>query len=61
MRSDPDWTSSAQEPLPELINHLLQDTDITVCVSTRVCPHVCVGGIFFSFEFHVRLQHSFLK
>lgn len=23
MKSDPDWTSSAQEPLPELINHFL--------------------------------------
>lgn len=55
MRSDPDWTSSAQEPLPELINQLLQGTDVAVCV------HACVGGVFFSSEFHVRLQHSFLK
>ena len=55
MRSDPDWTSAAQEPLPELINHLLQGTDVEVCV------HACVSVGVFSFEFHVRLQHSFFK
>ncbi|TNN58218.1 hypothetical protein EYF80_031578 [Liparis tanakae] len=26
MKSDPDWTSSAQEPLPEIINHCWWDT-----------------------------------
>lgn len=60
MRSDPDWTSSAQEPLPELINQLLQGTDVAVCV------HACVGGVSctvatFFFEMISKQDSSFAE
>lgn len=36
MKSDPDWTSCAQEPLPEIINHVSQGTEVTACIHVRL-------------------------
>lgn len=50
MKSDPDWTSSSQEPLPEFINHILWDTAMCALICT-LCVYASLN-VPMEFSFH---------